>query len=913
MRRLLSLLITLSLFTAAQAQNSAAEQLFARFKAASGFDREYPREKVYLHLDNTSYLENDTVWYKAYVVRASTLQPTQLSRVLYVELLNADGQTIEKQTLQIDDNGQADGCFKLKLPVRAGYHEIRAYTREMTNWGTDACFSRIIPVFTGSNPARELNREQVSDITDLSIPEPEVNKKVTIGEPRPYVMTDEANRYLSFYPEGGHRVKGLEQRVAFKLVNGRGFAVDDTVAVYYAGGELLGEFAPEHEGMGEFLLPGDFGEGYALVKGAGTGRRQQKKRIALPSPTAGYSLRTSYEPEGLIIEVAANDSALQTHNLLGVAVINREKVCYFDTLTAEAEPIDILVPNKALRSGVNRVELFDVDGHSLSSRLAWVPMSVSGMRKVQMDVRQNKAVYTPFEPAVLTFDLKDRQGRPVKTTFSVAVRDRSGNITETADGGIGADLLLSSELRGCINRPDLYFTRDDAAHRRMLDLLLMVQGWTANTFEVMSGAERFDLKQPIEDKLILRGALLSDNRKREPLQGFNITFHAYSLSTGEALRGSAVTDDKGKFAFASNVNFQGDLIAQFTNTNENGKRKWSRLTLDRWFAPQPRPLTGYDLTLRMPVKGDSIISFTETSQPKTFEWKDTIPRTLPTYLMEAEITGHNKYHGFTGTRYTYNGGEKYGMSRATKFYNIQREVEHIKDMGQEAGTLYDVMSRLSAEYDVDRYNNLDADLNTGVDLQSISSTDADDAGESATVTLGEMTTVTDEELSARSSSGFRYKGRDVKLLINNADPSVSNHVNSDGPLMGEEVKSVAIVNSNWQKDAVSGDEKSFSNAEYTMYVYEIPDYYRYKGKKGIEKRTIQGFTRKTEFYAPNYRSFDLPTAHDVRRTLQWSPSVKTDSQGKAHIVFFTNSREEQHLNISVRGITQSGEIIEFEQ
>ena len=40
-------------------------------------------------MDNASYLEGDTLWYKAYVVRASSLLPTELSKVLYVELLNA--------------------------------------------------------------------------------------------------------------------------------------------------------------------------------------------------------------------------------------------------------------------------------------------------------------------------------------------------------------------------------------------------------------------------------------------------------------------------------------------------------------------------------------------------------------------------------------------------------------------------------------------------------------------------------------------------------------------------------------------------------------------------------------------------------------------------------------------------------
>lgn len=138
MKKYIAVLCCLLSVLSIQAQDGSrqkdVETLFEWFKKASGFDRNYPREKVYLHMDNTSYMANDTLWYKAYVVRASSLLPTDVSRVLYVDLLNADGQEMERQMLHIDSLGQADGAFVLKQPIRAGYYEVRAYTRAMTNW-----------------------------------------------------------------------------------------------------------------------------------------------------------------------------------------------------------------------------------------------------------------------------------------------------------------------------------------------------------------------------------------------------------------------------------------------------------------------------------------------------------------------------------------------------------------------------------------------------------------------------------------------------------------------------------------------------------------------------------------------------------------------------------------------------------
>ena len=125
-KTLLMLLLLASL--PAIAQTDDMQRLFSYFKAAAGFDHRYPREKVYLHLDNNAYFEDETLWFKAYVVRASSLQPTTLSRVLYVELLKDDGQLIERKLLRLDSLGQAHGDFKLELPIKSGFHEIRAYT-----------------------------------------------------------------------------------------------------------------------------------------------------------------------------------------------------------------------------------------------------------------------------------------------------------------------------------------------------------------------------------------------------------------------------------------------------------------------------------------------------------------------------------------------------------------------------------------------------------------------------------------------------------------------------------------------------------------------------------------------------------------------------------------------------------------
>ena len=121
-------------------------KILSHIRHAMRFGMYYPQEKVYLHLDNTGYFKGETIWFKAYVKRCDTDRRTDLSHVLYVELLNPSGDVVEKRKLPIV-NGEANGDIKVDSIMTTGFYEIRAYTRYMTNWGTNACFSRVIPIF----------------------------------------------------------------------------------------------------------------------------------------------------------------------------------------------------------------------------------------------------------------------------------------------------------------------------------------------------------------------------------------------------------------------------------------------------------------------------------------------------------------------------------------------------------------------------------------------------------------------------------------------------------------------------------------------------------------------------------------------------------------------------------------------
>lgn len=946
LRILLFLLCTLlNTSTHAQSLHEQTEQLFEKFKTAARFDYKYPREKVYVHFDNTAYLTGDTIWYKAYVVRASSLKPTTLSKVLYVELLNADGQNVVNQVLRIDSMGTAQGAIPLGDAVYPGYYEVRAYTREMVNWGKYACFSRVLPVFTDENPQHKKQHGLDLDLSQLSIPLPEPRKTVTIGQPRPYGMTTNKKRMLDFYPEGGERVKGVDQLIAFKLTDGTGLPVEDTLSIFYADGRLCTTTQPLHDGMGTFLLPADFDKGYAHINGI------KKSQIELPLCTADYYLGvTEHSSEGITIKVTAADSICELHKLLAIALFNRENACFFDTLTVNPQTgTELFIPNKALRAGVSRFELFNIEGQGLATRLVWNPLNQrEAAHKVSLQVKQNQRAYDPFSPVALVLKATRGDGSIVKNAnLSVAVRDEANNIITTTDGGIEASMLLASELRGYIHRPDRYFERNDAAHRFMLDLLMLVQGWQANSFDVMCQRDSFALRQPIEDSLLIKGTLYKYNNKKEPYPNIYINLMGYAYNDGKVgttgIEAQTKTDNKGRFAFEAKTELKGDFLVTFKLRDENNKRKWSKLSLDRWFTPPLCPIRGPQLSLQPYEYATNSPNYTntaaDTKEADLFEWKDTIKTFRLSTLKPAEVVAHvKKYKGLQGGRSTFNGGERNGIKHCVTYYNVQRECERLRDFGindLDIFQFFDIMNwKLSyngSDYTMDS-SQITSNMATYAEEyytltnskveNAINSHSHNNSTNSQSLSHNEVTQNNDEDINEDINNNdnpsenedntllsFTIKGHNYTVYVNNLPPSV--FFRDEDDKLCSNFKSASIVKSNLRIDGVSGEEKRFSNEKDKIYLFLSSDEYRRRTGRGKESRQIQGFTPTIKYYSPNYRKFDLPSKNDTRRTLLWSPQIKTNDKGEATIILFTNARENETLDISVRGITEEGELINW--
>jgi len=850
-------LITMMPLSVAQAQETdVMNRLKKFFTNIANYNNNYSQEKVYLHLDNNGYFPNEKIWFKAYVFRASTLLPTDLSKVLYVELLTPDGEVKERQSLPIL-NGRTYGNFTLDNLFKTGYYEIRAYTRAMLNWDDAYIYSRVFPVFDVPKDTTQFSVLKVSD-------DPEDSKLMRLRKsPMPLLSESSEKKgkvILTFYPEGGHLVKGIAGKIAYKLTDEEGFSLSSSLSLCTTNDTQLLTSTPEHEGMGDFEVPASWTGGYVKV----TDSKGKEQRFNLPqAQDAGCQMSVTTQDDGSITLKAAPNTSFG-HKTLGISITCRGVACYFDTVHIAGSPIIKQIPRKQLRDGIQQVTLFTPEGEIVAERLVWVS---SVQQPMIFEVEQNQQVYQPFSPIVLNFTLKAPTGTPQEGEFSLSVQDVGGMVAE--DGmNLKTDMILCSDLKGYIHDPEYYLQKNDSEHLHALDLLLMVQGWRRYEWKEMAGVQPFVLKQPVEDHQLIDGRILSS--PKDKIGKSNLNVNLMMMLNRSFAENSAVTDKNGNFAMQLDKDLYGNVLGYFTITDKKDKRQNCNILLNRNFKPALLPFEPQQLLFKQP---ETIRQQTIIQSPKTFQWTDNIPKIH--YLGEVKV--QEKAKDYYGSRYTYLGGESTAINNAAIYYNVEDEMEKWKDSGREEPLLWDWLKQRNPYFQYDR---------------TIKPT-------------GVIDTLT-------------YEGRPVIVWCNNRK-SIQDPGND---YMGNEVRSLYIIENvetilriypeyievlnSIKRLHPEYDVSRLSRPVLFLLYSELNQEQLFQYKKGTRATILHGFSKAEDFYSPNYRMEATPSPSDVRRTLYWNPALATDKDGKTSVILYSNSRQDSHIYINAQGISVTG-------
>ena len=849
MKRWLYILFLVLLALPLHAQSEETSRILSYIQKAMNFNKVVPQEKVYLHFDNMGYFDNETLWFKAYVTRTYDGHASDLSKVLYVELLNPTGDVLQTLKYPIDSLGQSHGEMKLDTILGSGLYEVRAYTRYMTNWGTNAVFSRVIPIF--KTPKTE---GDYSDLTIATIPyhnrlpnRRDPLDSLYVRAAGEGVYTDDLMKTISvkFYPEGGDLIAGKKCRVAMLAVDDNGHPHEGEGFVMNEKGDVLTSIKTDTLGRGLFELVPDTGKLTFQMRNLKKSTRRSVQYFTLPEAKRdGCTLSVDAVSEQMLATLQCSDGICGS--MLGYVIMHNGNIYRCDTLTA-SPLMEIELDRQAMPEGVNQMTVFDSRGAIMAERLFFLcPKPDKG------DSIQVTAITQRLKPCgKVELELQTKPN----ANLSFSAMDAK-TMTNGKQGNMKTWMLLSSEVRGYIHNVDYYFEADDKEHRQNADLLMLTQGWRRYDWRLMSEKYTFRKAQPIEDQFYLNGQL-KVYRKHNPVSNVRMYVSLYN-EKGQSLIGNAVTDAEGNYAFKMPFLDGEWKMCIYTTRDikkkdkEKEKRKTYYVGIDRQFSPNPRYLTPSETTILHPLAPNAFVKNPLEEQEEEDEF---IPITEKDYVLQ-NVTVKAKRKYFTNDNWRFK-NEEYGKQYASLYYNADRELDKILDRGEPAPYIHDfILQKLKDR--LGKYNYIPRDTKA-------------------------------------------FTSERIFYVIDNNDRSVSS------PVYLDEVKSIYIVFNEKISPTIENAWTFIDTPKLNIIVYLYCHHlFSSESNKGLRRTYFQGFNQASTFKTEDYSV--IPPMADFRRTIWWQPDITTDAQGKAKVEFFNNSTCEE-MYISVEGMTQDGKVL----
>lgn len=882
--------------------------------------RTLPQEMVFVHMDNTCYFLGDTLYYKAYVQRSDTGKPTNLSEVLYVELLNQDGYLVERQVLRMK-GGQANSCFCLEDTLYAGFYELRAYTRWQLNFGRtehphdrginrwflkkeyaaeyftdyDKLYSRVFPVYDKPQAAGEYYR-------DMTLRPLRRDYAPENPSPTPTV---------TLFPEGGNLVSGIRQRVAFEAQDGAGQHVGGKLFALGDAGDTLFSALTENRGRGclELELPQNSPAKWQLyflpASGGGTG-----EAVKVSSPkvhTTGAVMKVEQDAASIVADIS-----LQGVEQNGIRL--QVTSCGRPGMQVPFEGGPLTISKDDLPAGVAQLTLLQNET-VLADRLVFVHKPEQ--QGAPLQILNAKEKYAPLEKVSLTVKSATRQGAAEGVGLSLSVRDNVSSDLICDNGNIMTEMLLSSHIKGFVENPGYYFEADDAEHRRHLDLLLMVQGW-----------RRFDSKpteivEPYEKSQMIVGEVC----KYTPLVQEDDA--CYDTILDMKKKDQEKIDIERLTTSAPSSRREGTFDLEFLNTPN------TKTHLHAEFAQPGFPVVYGDMTVKedgkfsfqAPHFGGYCVLHLAAATPEKLEKADVKDEKNK---QKQQKKGNGKAREVSHQWILPNADEYADFSirvrrcypRFVKPYEyyrqqvLQREDENGLQQ-DENGLRMEGLNDVTAlqEVQVRRKRR----IYRGVDLTKPAVVmDAYDA----------FNQVVDAGLTCAFYAGAEsFRNIFSRMLVGDMGlqrGEIPIEKRWDGRT--KNVHSIQVVEEMIKYNHLEHLDKVYAYTDYAprkegskQYAGSdrpevIIDLHRYLDESvrpAYRDRFIvlDGYSASAEFYHPDYSKHKLPEGqNDYRRTLYWNPDLLLDANGEAEVTFYNNSRTTT-LSVEAEGQAADGTLL----
>ncbi|MGM0581129.1 MAG: TonB-dependent receptor plug domain-containing protein [Bacteroidota bacterium] len=485
-----------------------------------------PIEKIYLDLDKSNYVSGETIWFKGYITAGYFNQFSPLSKVVYVELIDPNSQLV-KRVKFYSDNGIGNSLIDLPKDLKTGKYLLRAYTNWMRNRPKENFFQKELNIFN-------LFEEEGGNSTVES----------NMGVPA-----------VSFMPEGGDLITGVQTKVAFKALNAEGKGEEVSGRLFDNNDQLITEIESMHLGMGEFSILPDLNKSYYVILDD-----YPKEKIALPDVKAqGVSLYLMNLPQ--LNDIRFKLSSKEVNENCFIITHCRGVPTYVASATLNGKAVSGMIPKENFFPGVNYMTIFNKNGIPIAERAFYI----NSVPSFDINIESDKEIYKKRDKVKLKITAK-KEGEGLESYLSLSATNNNEVLIDQEEDNIKSYFYLSSDIKGYIESPADYFNDTYKDGWKRLDLLMMTQGFTFYDWEkiLKSDANQFDYK--IEQALSVTGDVETDLFKK-PAKGGSVS---YIIQDSTKIFNEVEVVDDGSFVI-NDLYFTGEKAIVLTAKDKKDK------------------------------------------------------------------------------------------------------------------------------------------------------------------------------------------------------------------------------------------------------------------------------------------------------------------------------------------------------
>ncbi len=294
-------------------------------------------ENIHLHLNKTTFLEGERLWFKAYVREQKSQLPSLSTSNLHVALYDLEGKPIKRKLVYIQ-NGMGEGYIPIDSTFVNEKYTLLAWTNYMRN------FKNLEPY-----------RQEISIVKDNDRVEEHLEEEVMI----------------SVYPEGGYLIEGTYNTVGIHLQNklGHGVSSSNMELVDDSGKVIQSNIKTNSFGIGQTGFMVESGRSYRL----------KHKRPGLPTsfselPEAvkdrfGFSIDNNGKDKILVKLLASEETFSVSQEQFCTMAIYQDAYIYFEDVALDKDKAVVSILREKLPHGVLTAVLFDQDLNPISQRM----------------------------------------------------------------------------------------------------------------------------------------------------------------------------------------------------------------------------------------------------------------------------------------------------------------------------------------------------------------------------------------------------------------------------------------------------------------------------------------------------------------------------------------------------------------